>query len=67
MKDLQLHSDDLATYLARSGADFVERRLEYADQRTRAQLVLDAVLPGAGLPPVSRAMVRETYELREGS
>ena len=67
MKDLQGHADDLATYLARTGADFVERRLEYADGRTRAQLVLCADLPGAGLPPVSRAMVRESYELRDGS
>jgi hypothetical protein len=45
----------------------VERRLEYADRRTRAQLVLEAELPGAGLPPVSRAIVRETFELIDGS
>jgi len=67
VRDLQKHADDLATYLARSGADFVARRLEYADRRTRAQLVLDADLPGSGLPPVSRAMVRESYELQDGS
>jgi hypothetical protein len=67
VRDLQRHADDLATYLARTGADFVERRLEYADGRTRAQLVLDADLPGAGLPPVSRVIVRESFELRDGS
>ena len=67
MNALHGHAEDLATYLFRTGADFVERRLEYADGRTRAQLVLEAELPGAGLPPVSRVIVRETFELRDGS
>lgn len=67
MNALQGHADDLASYLSRTGADFVERRLEYADRRTRAQLVLEAELPGAGLPPVSRVIVRETFELIGGA
>ena len=67
MNALQGHADDLATYLAHTGADLVERRLEYAGGRTRAQLVLEAELPGVGLPPVSRAIVRESFELRAGS
>ena len=66
VRDLQQHADDLATYLARTGADFVERRLEYASDRTRAQIVLEADLPGDGLPPVSRAMVRGAFALLDG-
>jgi hypothetical protein len=65
VRDLVGHAEKLATYLARTGADLMHRRLEYRDKRTRAQLVLDAELPGAGLPPVSRAIVRESYELRD--